>query len=369
MNSSAPIKMARLVTNLGQPHIRISGTRKYFGGTAAVDNVSLDLRRGEFVTLLGASGCGKTTLLRIVAGFVAPDAGKVLRSGQDVTGQPPAQRQMGFVFQSYALFPTKTVAGNIGFSAAVRLTSRQETGRRIQEHAAMVEIDHLLERYPHELSGGQQQRVALARALASDPEVLLLDEPMSALDARIRAKLRTDLRALIGRLGITTLYVTHDQEEAFALSDRVAVMAKGRIEQIGTPSDIYHRPATQFVAEFVGASNLIEGMATGEGIVSSGELWPAMLPAVIRTGSPVTAIYRPEHISVATADQAGLPGHIQMTTFCGAHVRLNVVLASGRVVIADMPSASAGDLFHAGMAVSVRPDTRRCAILPSESST
>ncbi|MFD1329893.1 ABC transporter ATP-binding protein [Mycoplana ramosa] len=364
MNISAPIAAERLVPHGGQPHIRVSNIRKAFGGSAAVDDVSLDLGQGEFVSLLGASGCGKTTLLRIIAGFVTADSGRVLRAGEDVTRQPPSKRQMGFVFQSYALFPTKTVADNIGFSDAIKSTPRLETRARVRELATLVELDHLLDRYPHELSGGQQQRVALARALASRPEVLLLDEPMSALDARIRAKLRTDLRVLVNRLGLTTLYVTHDQEEAFALSDRIAVMANGRIEQVGTPWEIYHRPKTRFVAEFVGVSNVIEGVAVRSGIEADGEVWPANLPSTTPLNSRATAIYRPEHLTIAAPDQSGFAGRIVTTTFCGAHLRLQVKLESGRTIVADRPSAESDLALRPGMPVRVQPSAVHCCILP-----
>ncbi|MFC6492319.1 ABC transporter ATP-binding protein [Ancylobacter dichloromethanicus] len=347
---------------MGRPHLGVRAVRKAYDRTVAVDAVSFELARGEFVTLLGDSGCGKTTLLRIVAGFARPDAGQVLRGGEDVTDMAPARRRVGFVFQSYALFPTKTVAQNIGFALTGPRAARN---RRIEELARLVEIDPLLARYPHELSGGQQQRVALARALACDPEILLLDEPMSALDARIRVKLRTELRALVDRLGITTLYVTHDQEEALALSDRVAVMRRGRIEQIGSPADIYHRPATRFVAGFIGISNLIEGRAVAGGLKAEGVVWPMALPPRTPPGATLTALYRPEHIALA-ADGMGIAGIVESATFLGANVRLGIRLASGRLVIADRPSFEAGGLWPRGGAVVLRPDPSRAVIVADE---
>ena len=349
-----------------QPHLAILGVAKSYGGPAVVDDISLQLTRGEFVTLLGDSGCGKTTLLRIVAGFAHPDKGRVILAGADITSAVPAQRRMGFVFQSYALFPTKTAAQNIGFALAMAAKSRMETDRRVRDLAKLFEIEALLERYPHELSGGQQQRVALARALASDPEVLLLDEPMSALDARIRVKLRTEIRALVDRLGITTLYVTHDQEEALALSDRVAIMRQGRFEQVAAPSDIYHRPATKFVAQFVGASNLIKGHATASGIETSGEIWPVRPQKGIKPGSPVTALYRPEHVDVAATSKDGLPGRIEAITFLGSFIRLGIAMSSGRHIIADRPSLEDRESFAIGMPVSVRPDPRNAVIVRDE---
>lgn len=349
-----------------EPHLAIMGAAKSFGGPNVVDDATLALTRGEFVTLLGDSGCGKTTLLRIVAGFTRPDKGRVLLKGDDVTYTPPARRRMGFVFQSYALFPTKTVSQNIGFALAMTGKSGAETARRVRDLAQMFEIAPLLERYPHELSGGQQQRVALARALASDPEVLLLDEPMSALDARIRARLRTEIRALVEKLGITTLYVTHDQEEALALSDRVAILRQGRIEQIGSPADIYHRPRTKFVAEFIGASNLIRGRALTQGVEAEGEMWPVMPEPHVWPGSQVTALYRPEHLGVSAPDADGLPGRIAGVTFLGSFVRLDIALASGRHVIADRPSLEMLDGYSIGMPVKVRPDPRTAVILADE---
>ncbi|WP_348647316.1 ABC transporter ATP-binding protein [Aestuariivirga sp. YIM B02566] len=345
-------------------HLAIAGVSKSYNGPAVVNDVALDLKRGEFVTLLGDSGCGKTTLLRIVAGFVHPDKGRVLVAGQDVTHTPPAQRHMGFVFQSYALFPTKTARQNIAFALTIAAKPRADIAARVSELARLFEIEALLERYPHELSGGQQQRVALARALAADPQVLLLDEPMSALDARIRIKLRSEIRALVDRLGITTLYVTHDQEEALALSDRVAIMRQGRIEQIGTPAEIYHRPATRFVAQFIGSSNLIKGRALSYGLETTDGVWPlADRMKTSDAGRPMTALYRPEHIEVLPGDTKGITGRIETMTFLGAHLRLGVALPSGQRIIADRPSLENPQGFAIGMPVSVRPDAGTAVIV------
>ncbi|MDF2810490.1 MAG: transporter ATP-binding protein [Microvirga sp.] len=353
--------LQRAVPAEGGSHLAVRDVRKDYDAHRAVDGVSLELAKGEFVTLLGDSGCGKTTLLRIVAGFARPDGGQVLRAGRDVTHMPPAKRRMGFVFQSYALFPTKTVAENIGFALTGERAVRT---RRIAELAELVEIGRLMSRYPHELSGGQQQRVALARALASDPEVLLLDEPMSALDARIRVKLRNELRALVDRLGITTLYVTHDQEEALALSDRVAVMRKGRIDQIGTPAEIYHRPRSRFAAEFIGISNLVAGKVVADGISSDGEFWPVALPAGVARGAEVTAVYRPEHLGLEAGGER-LTGRVENAAFLGANLRLTLRLASGRMVIADRPSHEV-NLWPRGAQLSLWPDAMRAVILDDE---
>ncbi len=328
--------------SIGSPHLRVAGVSKRFGQMLAVDAVDLAIDRGEFVTLLGDSGCGKTTLLRMIAGFATPDGGRIWRGDTDVTHAPSASRRMGFVFQSYALFPTKTAAQNIGFAPRMAGRPRREVAQRVAELAAMVEIDRLLDRYPHELSGGQQQRVALARALAAEPEILLLDEPMSALDARIRAKLRTELRGLVDRLGMTALYVTHDQEEALALSDRVAVMRAGRIEQVGSPGEIYHRPRSRFVAEFIGTSNLLRGTVEAAGLSIHGALWPIGMNGA-RPGDRLDVLVRPEHLRLAAAGApGGMSGVITGSTFLGAARRLTVRCDDGlELIVEEASTASA----------------------------
>nr|WP_291296379.1 ABC transporter ATP-binding protein [Elioraea sp.] len=311
--------------------------------------MSLSIAPGEFVTLLGASGCGKTTLLRIAAGFVAPDGGRVLIDGVDATDAPPGKRGMGFVFQSYALFPTKTVAENIGFALAITGERRAAIADRVREVAAMVSLEALLARYPHELSGGQQQRVALARAIAARPRVLLLDEPLAALDAAIRLRLRDEIRALTDRLGITALYVTHDQEEALAISDRVVVMREGRIEQEGPPSSIYLRPASRFVAGFVGTGTLIDGTISGGVPEAEGIAWPA--ERGLADGA-CTLVVRPEELALANGG-ASLRGVVEQSRFLGAALRVSVRLASGVVVVADLPSRLAS--VRVGDALALSP--------------
>ena len=343
-----------------EPILRLDGISRSFGATLAVGDVSLDVAPGEFVTFLGDSGCGKTTLLRIVAGYTAPERGRVLFDGRDITRMSPAARKMGFVFQSYALFPHLDVATNIGF--ALRLAGKPRGRRcvRVTELAEMLELDRLLDRFPHELSGGQQQRVALARALAAEPQLLLLDEPMSALDARIRTRLRDELKALITRIGLTTLYVTHDQEEALAMSDRICVMHAGRLEQIGTPAEIYHHPATRFVAEFVGLANMIDGELRRQGFVSQGETWPAPPGA---SPDARTLVYRPETIALA-APGNGLDGRIERVALLGALQRLWIRTAAGRVVLVERPSMETG--WRVGATVGLVPDIERARLLGPE---
>lgn len=342
--------------------LSLQGITRRFGATLAVDDVSLDVSSGEFLTLLGDSGCGKTTLLRIVAGFTQADAGTVWCDRADITHMPPASRSMGFVFQSYALFPTKTVAGNIGFALKIAGRPRADIAARVNELAHLMEIERLVERYPHELSGGQQQRVALARALAPNPSILLLDEPLSALDARIRARLRDEIRAVVERLGITALYVTHDQEDALAISDRIAIMRGGRIEQLGKPDDIYHRPASRFVASFVGTANLIDGRIGDSGVEAAGRLWPVRLPGSARRGTPATALYRPEHLTVVDADAADFRGHVEMVSFLGSVVRLRVGIDGGQSLVVDHPSAALNG-WRIGSPVALRANRDRAVVL------
>ena len=236
-------------------YLTLSNVSKQFGDTYAVDNFNLDVEKGEFVSFLGPSGCGKTTTLRMIAGFEIPTAGTITLGGKDITDKAPNQRNVGMIFQAYALFPNMTVAQNIGFGLRIRKKSNSEIKSRVDEMISLISLEKHANKYPYQLSGGQQQRVSLARALAIRPEVLLLDEPLSALDAKIRVSLRAEIRAIQKRLGITAIFVTHDQEEALSISDRIVVMNAGEMEQVGTPFEIYNFPNTQFVANFVGSLN------------------------------------------------------------------------------------------------------------------
>ena len=287
--------------------------RKTFAGQAAIESFDLAMEPGELVSLLGPSGCGKTTALRIAAGFEQPDSGAILVDDRNVVGTPPHRRNMGMVFQSYSLFPNLDVSGNVAFGLRVRRVAKADQQRRVGEALERVHLSHLANRYPHQLSGGQQQRVALARALVFEPAVLLLDEPLSALDAKVRVNLREEIRRLQLQLGMTTLFVTHDQEEALSISDRMGVMSNGRLEQLGTPREVYANPATSFVARFVGRINELPAEVTTDGITVAGVRIGVAAPSAAAVGSAVTVMSRPEDVRVhrpdAGANGAALPGH------------------------------------------------------------
>lgn len=305
--------------------ISLQTLQKSFGATPVVQSFDLEVEKGEFVSLLGPSGCGKTTVLRMVAGFETPDRGDILIGGESVLKRRPNQRRIGMVFQSYALFPNLTVAGNVAFGLRVVGMAKAESARRVGEMLEMVGLAGLPDRFPWQLSGGQQQRVALARAIAPRPQVLLLDEPLSALDAKIRVSLRNEIRAIQRELGITTLFVTHDQEEALSMSDRIVVMNGGRAEQIGTPEQVYDRPATRFVAGFIGTLNLIEGQATrrnGNPVLAcaAGQV---PLPDTAGEGAIAVAI-RPQALHPCPPDQGHLTGTVRQIEFLGAFTRLHV---------------------------------------------
>ncbi|KQP44695.1 amino acid ABC transporter substrate-binding protein [Pseudorhodoferax sp. Leaf274] len=281
----------------GAAYLRLEGVHKRFGGFTALQAIDLDIPRGEFVCFLGPSGCGKTTLLRIIAGLEVQSAGRLLQAGRDISVLPPAQRDYGIVFQSYALFPNLTIADNVAYGLVNRRQPRAQIAARVQELLALVGLSGSGAKYPAQMSGGQQQRVALARALATSPGLLLLDEPLSALDAIVRVHLRNEIRALQRELGVTTIMVTHDQEEALSVADRIVVMNHGVIEQVGTPTEVYREPATPFVAGFIGKVNRLDAVADGGQWVRCGDQrWqcaPQRGPAV-RPGRPVALYLRPE---------------------------------------------------------------------------
>ena len=343
--------------------VRIEACGKTFvDGTRALDPATLDIARGETLVLLGPSGCGKTTMLRIIAGLELPDAGgKVLFDGKDMTSVPIERRNVGMVFQSYALFPNMTVADNIGYGLKIRGVPRDERTARVAELVALTNITGLENRRIEQLSGGQRQRVALARAVAIRPGILLLDEPLTALDAALRDRLRSELNRLLRALGITTIYVTHDQAEAMELGDRIVVMRKGAIAQIGTPREVYFTPQNRFVAEFIGAANIIEApLQNGSLVLPGGRL---------RIGDDLTmpaavAMIRPERIQVVDAGQGSLSGIIDGVSFTGDRQRLVVSGVSSRPLNVDAPNTiqvKAGDR----VGLSIAPEAVR--LLPLES--
>lgn len=310
--------------------LEVENLQKRFAHTTAVEHVQLEVTRGEFVSLLGPSGCGKTTTLRIIAGFESPSSGAIRLDGVDITHKPPNQRHVGMVFQSYALFPNMTVAQNIGFGLKVAKKPAAEIKHRVDEMLNLIKLPALGHRYPYQLSGGQQQRVALARALAIQPQMLLLDEPLSALDAKIRVVLRNEIRSIQRKLGITTIYVTHDQEEALSLSDRVVVMNEGRVEQIGTPFEIYNFPRTAFVASFVGTLSILRGQvvdpARGKIVVDGQDVFASRGLEHARVGDACSVAIRPEIVSFgeAAGDGNRMQGTVEDVNFLGSIVRIRV---------------------------------------------
>jgi len=308
-------------------YLEIQRLEKSFGTNRVVKDFNLSIEKGEFISLLGPSGCGKTTVLRMVAGFETPSAGTILIDGQDVTYQRPNQRNIGMVFQSYALFPNLTVAQNVGFGLKVAGKSKAETKDTVQEMLELIGLPTLGTRFPFQLSGGQQQRVALARALAVRPRVLLLDEPLSALDAKIRVSLRTEIREIQQRLGITTLFVTHDQEEALSMSDRVVVMNGGVAEQVGAPFEIYNRPKTKFVADFVGTLTTFDAVVEDptKGKVTLGKIAITLAtPINAAKGQSLTLALRPEavHLTAAPGHDVALEATITEVAFMGSIIRI-----------------------------------------------
>jgi putative spermidine/putrescine transport system ATP-binding protein len=314
--------------------IEVRGLSKRFGVTLALDDVALTATDGELVALLGPSGCGKTTLLRCVAGLIAPDAGSIHFDGQDVTAMPARQRDVGVVFQHYALFPNLSAADNVAFPLEARGWSRPRRAARVRELLALVGLAAEAGRFPHQLSGGQQQRVALARALAASPRVLLLDEPLSALDALTRVTLRDEIRRIQLGLGMTAIYVTHDQTEALAIADRIGVMDRGRIVELGPPAEVYRRPVSRFGALFLGARNRLALRVGGDGAVRWGDAF--VVPTAWPPGTRVEATFTPESVELGAA--TGVEGRIDRVSFRGAMTRYEVVTAEGRIGV-ETPSS------------------------------
>ena len=325
----------------------LSRLEKSFGANHVEKSFDLGIKQGEFVSLLGPSGCGKTTVLRMVAGFETPSAGAIVIDGQDVTDQRPNQRNIGMVFQAYALFPNMTVAENVAFGLKIKGLPKPEAEARVREMLGLIGLADFGSRYPFQLSGGQQQRVALARALAPRPRVLLLDEPLSALDAKIRVSLRAEIREIQQKLGITTIFVTHDQEEALSMSDRVVVMNGGIAEQGGTPFEVYNRPTTRFVATFVGTLNLFEAEAEGTGALRIGGVSMRLSDEMEATrGGRLTVALRPESLHLG-AGEVTLPATVEGVEFLGSILRIKARVAGTLVALdtfnrADAPPPSVG---------------------------
>ena len=337
--------------------VRMEGLSRHYGPVVALDHLDLTLQPGELVALLGPSGCGKTTTLRLLAGLEDADTGRITVGGKDITHLSAAKRDMGMVFQAYSLFPHMTVRQNVAFGLRLRRVAAAQRDKQAIEMLDLVGLSTQADRYPHQISGGQQQRVALARALAIEPQVLLLDEPLSALDAKVRAQLRDQIRRIQLEVGITTLFVTHDQEEALAIADRVGVMREGRIEQLASPTEVYSRPATSFVAEFVGLSNRLTGEVRDGEVTVRG----CTLPLVERDvpEGQVVALVRPEAVTLAshTSTESGpLVGTVIAVTFLGATSRVTVDL--GDTTILAQLSTSDATALPAGsrVALTIRPD-------------
>lgn len=345
------------------PEVRLVDVTKRFGKVTALDRVSFRVKDGEYVTLLGPSGCGKTTALRIVAGLAEPDEGAVYINGELVNDVPPEDRGVGFVFQNYALFPHMTLWENVVYGPTVKGWDPEATRRLANNVLAMVHLTGREDAYPHELSGGMQQRAALARALASGAKLLLLDEPLAALHARLRAELRYELKRLAEDLKLTVIHVTHDQEEAMTLSDKIVILRKGRVEQVGTPEEIYFRPETPFVANFIGESNFFEGYvlkASGDEayIEVKGGLTLKALGANAREGERVALAVKPEFLKVekpAPGDVNLIPGRVERAQFAGGFVRYEVRLANEELAIAKV-SIKPGGRFKVGEKVALRFD-------------
>ena len=353
---------ARRAQEQGKGHVSLVSLTKHFGQVAAVDSIDLDIPSGGFFSLLGPSGCGKTTTLRLIAGFEQPSSGRVLLDGRDMAGTPPSKRPVNTVFQSYALFPHLRVFDNVAFGLRRAHVPRAEIRRRVGEALDLVQLSDLAARKPGQLSGGQQQRVALARALVLRPAVLLLDEPLGALDAKLRRQLQVELKQLQTRVGITFVYVTHDQEEALTMSDRIAVINRGRIEQAASPRDLYEEPANAFVADFLGVSNLMDATANGP----SGDVTQVRLAngfsVEVRRGDisrrgEVKVVIRPERVLLEPAGATGpnrIPGMVTNVVYLGSGIQLAVHLASGQTVTALVPNNDddTASAWSSGLAVT-----------------
>ena len=335
--------------------LELDQVSKRYGEFHAVRDVTLDIADGEFLVLLGPSGCGKTTTLRMIAGFIEPTGGTVRIGGRDITWQPPWKRNTGLVFQSYALFPHLTVSQNVGFGLEMRKVPPAQIAERSKEALRMVRLDHLAERLPRQLSGGQQQRVALARALAIQPDVLLLDEPLSNLDAKLRHEVRIEIRELQRKLGLTTVMVTHDQEEALTMADRLEVMSEGSVRQVGTQRELYEQPADRFVAGFVGRSTIIDATVEAKDVFrTNGGLAVRCKDA---TSGDASLAIRPERITISATPVQGVdnavPGTVEFVSYLGAQIDIHVRIAPGERIVAQIANRAGDFAPKVGEAVHV----------------
>jgi len=325
---------------MSQTILQLQNIEKSFDGTPVLRGISLDAAAGEFITLLGSSGCGKTTTLRIIAGLECPDAGRVLLEGRDVTAAPPEKRDVNTVFQNYALFPHMTVAANIGYSLKLRRRLKEEIAKAVAQALELVQLTGYENRMPGQLSGGQKQRVAIARAVVNRPRVLLLDEPLGALDLQLRRQMQLELKALQQQLGITFIYITHDQEEALTMSDRIAVMRDGQFVQIGTPAQVYDEPRTSFVARFVGSANILQGtvVAAESGLVTARVAGSPVCAragqAEFRPGQPIALALRSEQVDFAP-EGSGIPAVVKEKSFAGGMLRIALELPDGSRLVAS----------------------------------
>lgn len=358
--------------NDARPSVQIDGVSKSFSGVTALEPVSLKIRKGEFLTLLGPSGCGKTTLLNLIAGFLEADSGELFINSELVTQVPPHQREIGIVFQNYALFPHMSVAQNVAYGLRTRRVPKAEIAERVRETLALVKLEDFADRRPRQLSGGQQQRVALARALVIRPRVLLLDEPFSALDRNLRTAMQVELKEIQSRLGLTTVFVTHDQSEALSMSDRIAVMSRGRIRQIGSPTEIYDSPQNHFVSTFVGDANLFSAtLVETDGKKVSLNVGETRLPLTtyqdeLPAAGPVTLFVRPEQCRLSAAGQDGaIPATVALSVYQGsyAEMHLDCPTAEGGRVMLRVPAAEA---LPVGTAVSIALPEQGPAIYAKE---
>jgi spermidine/putrescine transport system ATP-binding protein len=350
--------------------VELRKVTKRFGDVLVVNAVDLTVEKGEFLTFLGPSGCGKTTTLRMIGGFERPSSGEVLLGGRDVSDLPPYERDVNTVFQSYALFPHMSVAENVAYGLEQKKLPKAEIQRKVKEVLAMVQMETFAARKPREMSGGQQQRVAVARAIVNNPSVVLLDEPLGALDLKLRKEMQVELKQLQRRLGMTFIYVTHDQEEALTMSDRIAVMKGGQIEQLAAPVEIYNRPRTRFVADFIGDTNLLSGTVHGDCILVDGAKIPLHDTAEVIPGGRAYLSIRPEMVTVHTGARApgddarpSLVGTVEETIFMGSLWKTIVKLPGGAKIVASEPPSSHGYIAP-GTAVSVVWEAERAVLLP-----